>query len=192
MAKHPVKIRICKILSKIKNELSRIYLATAEIRVFSQNTRGLIAAVILAYAVAAVRCASKPRQRASSDVFCTSSRHLLAVGLSDLLAGRSSVTDNSSIASSFSFSSSSSSSSDSTSRERGVGIDGVTTAGGEAALLFLFFFFCSAAFTAEIATAIADADFFPTVYLVLRRDFAAPPASGSVPASISIFVGLHR
>jgi hypothetical protein len=61
-----------------------------------------------------------------------------------------------------------SSSSDSTSREWGVGIDGVTTAGGEAALLFLIFLFCSAAFTAEIATAIAKVDLFPTVDLVLR------------------------
>jgi hypothetical protein len=47
----------------------------------------------------------------------------------------------------------------------------VTTTGGEAALLFLFFFFCSAAFTAEIAATTAQADFFPTVNLVLRRDF---------------------
>jgi hypothetical protein len=31
MAKHLVRIRICKKLSKRKNELSRIYLATAEI-----------------------------------------------------------------------------------------------------------------------------------------------------------------
>jgi hypothetical protein len=51
---------------------------------------------------------------------------------------------------------------------RGVGIDGGTTAGGEAALLFLFFFFSSTAFTAEIAAATAEADFFPIVDLVLR------------------------
>jgi hypothetical protein len=50
-----------------------------------------------------------------------------------------------------------------TSREWGVGIDGVTTAGGEAAFLFLFFFFCSAAFTVEIAAATAEADFFTIV-----------------------------
>jgi hypothetical protein len=100
-----------------------------------------------------VRCTSNPRRRASSDVFCTSSRCLLAAGLSDLLAGCSSGIGNSSIASSFSFSDSSSSSSDSTSREWGVGIYGITTAGGEAAFLFLFFFFYSAAFTIEKATA---------------------------------------
>jgi hypothetical protein len=76
--------------------------------------------------------------------------------------------------------SSSSSSFDSTSRERGVGIDGVTTTRGEATLLFLFFFFYSAAFTAEIAAVTAEAEFFPTVDLILRRDFTAPPASGSV------------
>jgi hypothetical protein len=69
MAKHLVRIRICKILSKRKNELSIIYLATARIRVFGQNTRGLIIAGILACAAAAVRCASKPRRRASSKVF---------------------------------------------------------------------------------------------------------------------------
>jgi hypothetical protein len=50
----------------------------------------------------------------------------------------------------------------------------VTTARGEAVVLFLFFFFCSMPFTAEIAAATAEADFFPTVDLVLRRDFAAP------------------
>jgi hypothetical protein len=38
MAKHLVRKRICKILSKRKNELSRIYLAMAGIRVFGQNT----------------------------------------------------------------------------------------------------------------------------------------------------------
>jgi hypothetical protein len=81
-------------------------------------------------------------------------------------------------------SSSSSASSDSTSRERGVGIDGVTTARGEATLIFLFF--CYAAFTAEIAAATAEADFFPTVDLVLRRGFMALPASGFVPASASV------
>jgi hypothetical protein len=60
-------------------------------------------------------------------------------------------------------------------------------AGGDAALLFLFFFFffCSAAFTAEIATATAEEDFFATVYLVLRQDFAAPVA-GSTLASMSV------
>jgi hypothetical protein len=105
----------------------------------------------------------------------------LAAGLSDLLVGHSSVTGNSSIASSFFFSDSSSSSSDSTSHERGVGIDGVTTVGGETAFLFLFFFFYSAAITVEIAAATAESDFFPTVDLVLRRDFTAPPAPGSVP-----------
>jgi hypothetical protein len=185
MAKHLVRIRICKMLSKRKNDLSRIYLATAGIRVFGQNTRSLIVAGILACAAAAVRCASKPRRRASSDVFSVSSCYLLAAGLSDLLADRSSVTGNSSIASSFSFSSSSSSS-DSTSRERGVGIDGVITTGGEAVVLFLFFFFCYTPFTAGIAAATAEADFFPIVDLVLRRDFAMPPASGSVPASASV------
>jgi hypothetical protein len=108
----------------------------------------------------------------------------LAPGLSDLLADRSSVTGNSSIASSFSFSSSSSSSSDSTSLDQGVRIVGVRTAGGEVAVLFLFFFF-SAAFTAETAAAIAEADCFPTADLVLRRGFAAPPASEPVPTSPS-------
>jgi hypothetical protein len=77
---------------------------------------------------------------------------------------------------------SSSSSSESTSHERGVGIDGVVTARGDAALLFLFFFFCSAAFTAEIAAATAEEDFFATIDLVLHRDFMAP-AAGSAPAS---------
>jgi hypothetical protein len=51
-----------------------------------QNTRGLIAAGIFARAAAALRCASKPRRRASSNIFCTSSRCLLAVGLSGLSA----------------------------------------------------------------------------------------------------------
>jgi hypothetical protein len=78
MAKHLVKRRICKILSKRQNEPSRLYLATARIQVFSQNTRGLIVAGILAYATAAVRCTSIPHWRASSDIFCTSSRYLLA------------------------------------------------------------------------------------------------------------------
>jgi hypothetical protein len=77
--------------------------------------------------------------------------------------------------------SSSSSSSDSTSWERGVGIDGVVTTGGEAALLFLFFVFCSAAFTAEIAVATNEVDLFPTVDLVLR--FKTPPVPGPAPAS---------
>jgi hypothetical protein len=63
------------------------------------------------------------------------------------------------------------------------------TAGGDAALLFLFFF-CSTAFTAEVAVATAEADFFTTVDLVLRRDFAttAPrstPASALVSSSAS-------
>jgi hypothetical protein len=56
------------------------------------------------------------------------------------------------------------------------------TAGGDAAFLFLFLFFCSAAFTAEIVVATAEADFFTTVDLVLHRDFTTP-ASGSAPAS---------
>jgi hypothetical protein len=86
--------------------------------------------------------------------------------------------------SSFSCSFSPSSSSDPTSRERGVGIVAVATPGGEASLLFLFFF-CSAAFTAEIAVATDEADFFATVDLVLRRDFAAP-MTGSTPASASV------
>jgi hypothetical protein len=51
----------------------------------------------------------------------------------------------------------------------GVRIDGVTTTGGDVAFLFLFFFFCSASFTAEIAAATAEVDFFATVDLVLRR-----------------------
>jgi hypothetical protein len=121
----------------------------------------------------------------------------LEAGLSDLLADHSG-TGNSSIISSFSFSFSSSSSSDSTSHERGVRIDGVTTAGGEAALLFLFYFFF-AALTAETATAMAEADFFATADLVLlRRAFAAPPASGAAPGISTsglitgILVGLHR
>jgi hypothetical protein len=113
----------------------------------------------------------------------------LAAGLSGLSTAWSSGTGSSSTASSFSFSfsfsfSSSSSSSYPNSRERGVGIVGVATAGGEAALLFLFFF-CSTAFTAEIAVATVEADFFATVDLVLRRDFAAP-TTGSVPASVSV------
>jgi hypothetical protein len=81
----------------------------------------------------------------------------LAAGLFGLLTGRVTSTGGSSTASSFSsssFSSSSSSSSDSTSPYQGVGIVGVTTAGGEVAFLFLFFF--SAAFTANPATATAE------------------------------------
>jgi hypothetical protein len=58
-------------------------------------------------------------------------------------------------------------------------------AGGDAALLFLFFFFCSATYTAQIAVATAEADFFATVDLVLRRDFATPVA-GSTPTSASV------
>jgi hypothetical protein len=58
--------------------------------------------------------------------------------LSDLLAGRS-WTGNSAIVSSFSFSSSTSSS-DSTSHERGVGINGVTTAGGAPLPLLLLLY----------------------------------------------------
>jgi hypothetical protein len=84
---------------------------------------------------------------------------------------------------SFSFSFSSSSSSDPTSRERGVGIAGVATARRDATLFLLFF--CSAAFTAEIAVATAEADFFAVVDLVLRRDFAVP-TTGSAPASVSV------
>jgi hypothetical protein len=41
----------------------------------------------------------------------------------------------------------------------------------------------SAPFTAETAAAAAEIDYFTTVDLVLRRDFAAPLASGPVPAS---------
>jgi hypothetical protein len=80
----------------------------------------------------------------------------LAAGLFGLLTGRVTSTGGSSTASSFSSSSfsSSSSSSDSTSPYQGVGIVGVTTAGGEVAFLFLFFF--SAAFTANPATATAE------------------------------------
>jgi hypothetical protein len=107
----------------------------------------------------------------------------LAAGLSGLLAASSSGTSNSSTTSSFFFSSSSSS--DSTSRERGVRIDGVTTAGGDAAFLFLFFFFYSTAFTAEIAAATSEAGFFPTVDLVLRRDFVTA-ASRSAPVFASM------
>jgi hypothetical protein len=90
------------------------------------------------------------------------------------------------MASSFFFSCSffSSSSSDPTSRERGVRIVGVATAGGEASLLFLFFF-CYAALTAEIAVAMAEADFFATVDLVLRWDLEAP-TTGSAPTSASV------
>jgi hypothetical protein len=63
-----------------------------------------------------------------------------------------------------------------------MGIDGVTTVGGEPTLLF----FCySAAFTAEMAVAIAEADFFPTVDLVLCRDFTTL-ASGSALVSASV------
>jgi hypothetical protein len=71
----------------------------------------------------------------------------LAAGLFGLLAAWSSWTGSSSTTSSFSFSFSSF---DLTSHERGVGIVGVATAGGDAALLFLFFFY-SAAINTEIA-----------------------------------------
>jgi hypothetical protein len=47
------------------------------------------------------------------------------------------------------------------------------------------FFFYSVAFTAKIAAATAEADFFATIDLVLRRDFAAPIA-GSTPASVLV------
>jgi hypothetical protein len=83
---HLVRISIGKIVSKRKNELSSIYLIMTGIRVFGLNTQGLIVAGILACTAAAVRCASKPRRRASSDVFCTNSHYLLAAGLSGLLA----------------------------------------------------------------------------------------------------------
>jgi hypothetical protein len=115
----------------------------------------------------------------------------LAAGLSGLFAAWSSGIDNSSTASSFSFSSYSSSS-DLISRERGVGIIGVVTARGDAALLFLFVFFCSTAFTAEIAAATAKADFFATVDLVLRRDIAARAAGSAPSLCVSVFVGLHQ
>jgi hypothetical protein len=50
----------------------------------------------------------------------------------------------------------------------------------------LFLLFCySAAFTTEIAVAMAEADFFGTVDLVLHWDFAAL-AAGSGPASVSV------
>jgi hypothetical protein len=68
--------------------------------------------------------------------------------------------------------------------DRGVAIVDVTTAGGEVAFLFLFFFFF-VAFTAETAATTAEVSCFRTTDLVLRRDFAAPPASGPVPASPS-------
>jgi hypothetical protein len=58
-------------------------------------------------------------------------------------------------------------------------------AGGDAALLFLFFYFCSAAFTAEIIAATAEADFFATLDLVLRWDCTVPVAESS-PASASV------
>jgi hypothetical protein len=58
----------------------------------------------------------------------------------------------------------------------------VITTRGEAALLFLFYFF-SAALTAEIAAAAAEADYFPTADLVRHRAFAVPPASGVASAS---------
>jgi hypothetical protein len=64
--------------SKRHNQTSRLYLVTTGSQAFGQNTRGLIVAGILACATAAVRCASNPRRRASSDVFCTSSHCLLA------------------------------------------------------------------------------------------------------------------
>jgi hypothetical protein len=78
---------------KIKSP--RFYLAETGIRSFGLKIRGLIAAGIFACVAAAVHCASKPRRRASSDVFTTSSRCLLAAGLSDLLTSQSLVTDNS-------------------------------------------------------------------------------------------------
>jgi hypothetical protein len=62
----------------------------------------------------------------------------LAVGLSDLHAGRA-VSTGDSLTASSSFSSS-----DSTSFDWGVRIDGVTTTGGEVAFLYLFFFFSAA------------------------------------------------
>jgi hypothetical protein len=75
-----------QIISKRQNQPSGFYLVTAGSRAFGQNTRGLIAAGILACVAAALRYASNPRRRASSDVFCTSSHCLLAAGLSGLLA----------------------------------------------------------------------------------------------------------
>jgi hypothetical protein len=103
-----------------------------------------------ACAVAAVRCASKPRRRASSDIFCTNSRCLFAVGLSDLLVDLSSTIGGSSVASSYY------SSTDTTSLESGFEIAGVSTADGGLAFLVLFYYFFSAALTAETTAAAID------------------------------------
>jgi hypothetical protein len=84
MTKHLIKIKISNIVSKRQNKPSRFYLVMAAIRAFGQNIRGLIIAGIIACAAGALHCTSNPRRRASSDVFCTSSRCLLAAGLSDL------------------------------------------------------------------------------------------------------------
>jgi hypothetical protein len=70
-----------------KIEPSILYLVTTRMRSLGLNRRGQIAAGILACTATAFRCASKPRRRASSDVFYTSSRYLVAAGLSDLLIG---------------------------------------------------------------------------------------------------------
>jgi hypothetical protein len=113
----------------------------------------------------------------------------LAAGLNDLLAVRSSTTDGLSVASS--------SPSDSTSLVRGVGITGISTAGGGPVLLFLFFFSASslAVFAAPTLAAAVEADYFAVAALVLRLGFAvaltswrfaaSSPTSGSVSLSTS-------
>jgi hypothetical protein len=72
-------------ISKRQNQPSGFYLIMVGSRAFGQNTQGLIAAGIFACAAAALRCASNPRRRASSDFFYTSFRRLLVAGLSGLL-----------------------------------------------------------------------------------------------------------
>jgi hypothetical protein len=55
-------------------EPSRLYLAMIGTRGFDLKSQGLITAGILAYVAVGVRCASKPRRRASSNAFSTNSR----------------------------------------------------------------------------------------------------------------------
>jgi VIT1/CCC1 family predicted Fe2+/Mn2+ transporter len=103
----------------------------------------------------------------------------LVAGLNDLLAVRSLMTGGLSVASS------SYSSSVSTSLVDGVGITGVSTAGGGLVFLFLFFFSASSLAVFIVATfaAAVETDYFATAALVLRLGFTALLASGPVPAS---------
>jgi hypothetical protein len=93
------------------------------------------------------------------------------MGLSDLLAVRSSTNDVSSVAST---------STSSTSLVVGVGTISVLTTGGRLALIFLIFLSASSLVVLATSTleAALVADYFAIVTLVLRPGFVAPLAAG--------------